>query len=61
MIRLGKVRGNLMIDVNASNAKLRDRAARLVAELRGCSYHDARTVLEQCGWNVREAIAASSA
>ncbi|MDQ6765149.1 MAG: N-acetylmuramic acid 6-phosphate etherase [Verrucomicrobiota bacterium] len=57
MIRLGKVRSNLMVDVNVSNAKLRDRAARLVSELRGCSYEDARAELEQTNWNVRAAIA----
>jgi N-acetylmuramic acid 6-phosphate etherase len=57
MIRLGKVRGNLMIDVNASNAKLRDRATRLVCELRGCSYDDARALLERSNWNVRAAVA----
>ena len=34
MVRLGKVRGNLMIDVHISNAKLRDRGIRLVAEVR---------------------------
>ena len=57
MIRLGKVRDNLMIDVNASNVKLRDRATRLVSELRGCSYEDARAVLEEADWNVRAALA----
>src|SRR5204863_5673398 len=33
MVALGKVRGNLMIDLHASNSKLRDRAIRLVAQL----------------------------
>jgi N-acetylmuramic acid 6-phosphate etherase len=56
MIRLGKVRGNLMVDVNASNAKLRDRAARVVAEVRGCDYEEARATLERSNWNVRAAI-----
>jgi len=56
MIRLGKVRGNLMVDVNASNAKLRDRAARLVSELRGCSYDEAHAALEEANWNVRAAV-----
>nr|MBA2431215.1 N-acetylmuramic acid 6-phosphate etherase [Chthoniobacterales bacterium] len=56
MIRLGKVRDNLMVDVNASNVKLRDRATRLVSELRGCSYQDAASVLEQANWNVRTAL-----
>ncbi|MDQ6625928.1 MAG: N-acetylmuramic acid 6-phosphate etherase [Verrucomicrobiota bacterium] len=57
MIRLGKVRGNLMVDVNATNEKLRDRAARLVSEVRGCSYEEARELLERSNWNVRAAIA----
>ena len=57
MIRLGKVRDNLMIDVHVSNAKLRDRAIRLVSELRGCSYDDARALLEETNWNVRAALA----
>jgi N-acetylmuramic acid 6-phosphate etherase len=57
MVRLGAVRGNLMIDVRATNAKLRDRAIRLVAELRRCSYDDARARLIAAAWNVRAAIA----
>lgn len=56
MIRLGKVRGNLMIDVSVSNEKLRDRATRLVSEVRRCSYDDARALLEKSNWNVRAAI-----
>ena len=60
MIRLGKVRDNLMVDVNASNVKLRDRATRLVSELRGCSYEDAASVLEQADWDVRAAVDAKA-
>lgn len=56
MVRLGKVKGNLMIDLNASNAKLRDRAARLAMAARGWSYEEARARLERAGWNVREAL-----
>ena len=56
MIRLGKVRGNLMIDVQATNQKLRDRAIRLVSELRGCAPEEARVLLEKTGWNVRSAV-----
>jgi N-acetylmuramic acid 6-phosphate etherase len=56
MVRLGKVRGNLMIDVQATNAKLRDRATRLVSELRGCSYEEARARLAEAGWSVRAAL-----
>jgi N-acetylmuramic acid 6-phosphate etherase len=56
MVRLGAVRGNLMINVQATNAKLRDRAIRLVAELRGCGYEEARTLLEGAAWDVRAAL-----
>jgi N-acetylmuramic acid 6-phosphate (MurNAc-6-P) etherase len=31
MVRLGRVRGNAMVDLNISNAKLRDRGIRLVS------------------------------
>ena len=56
MIRLGKVRGNQMIDLRASNAKLRDRAARLVSEARGVSNEKARALLARHHWNVRECL-----
>lgn len=36
MIRLGKVYGNLMVDVRATNEKLRDRAKRIVIAATGC-------------------------
>ena len=35
MIRLGKVRGNLMIDVKATNEKLKERATRIVMTVTG--------------------------
>ncbi len=57
MVRLGKVRGNLMIDLNASNAKLRDRAIRLVTEIKGWTYEEAQQRLEAGGWNVRDCLA----
>jgi N-acetylmuramic acid 6-phosphate etherase len=53
MVRLGKVKGNLMIDMQATNGKLRDRAVRLVMELKGCGYEEARGLLEEKGWSVR--------
>jgi N-acetylmuramic acid 6-phosphate etherase len=59
MVALGKVRGNLMIDVIASNEKLRDRAKRLVAELAHCSAAEAEERLELHGWNVRAALGES--
>jgi N-acetylmuramic acid 6-phosphate etherase len=57
MIALGKVRGNLMIDVAVTNVKLRDRAVRLVAELAQCSYADAVERLERANWIPRVAVA----
>src|SRR5256714_3183931 len=56
MIALGKVRGNLMIDLTVSNAKLRDRAVRLVAELAKCDQAPGSQRLETHGWNVRAAL-----
>jgi N-acetylmuramic acid 6-phosphate etherase len=56
MIALGKVRGNLMIDLTVSNAKLRDRAVRLVAELAKCDQGQAAERLEAHGWNVRATL-----
>jgi N-acetylmuramic acid 6-phosphate etherase len=56
MVALGKVRGNLMIDLNTSSTKLRDRATRMVAELTECDYASARAQLEQSGWNLRAVL-----
>jgi len=61
MVALGKVRGNLMIDLHTSNVKLRDRAARMVVELTGTDYAAARRLLEESDWNLREAIEKHSA
>jgi len=56
MVHTGKVRGNLMIDLNPSNTKLRDRAVRLVTELVSCDAETARRALEESGWVVRDAV-----
>ena len=56
MVALGKVRGNLMIDLHTTSSKLRDRAVRVVAELIGCDYRSARERLESSGWNLRDII-----
>ena len=57
MVALGKVRGNLMIDLAISNDKLRDRATRLIAELAKCNYADAGERLQRHDWNLRAALA----
>jgi N-acetylmuramic acid 6-phosphate etherase len=55
MVRTGKVLENLMVDLQASNAKLRDRAVRTVRELTGTDEKGARLALEKAGWNIRKA------
>jgi N-acetylmuramic acid 6-phosphate etherase len=56
MVQLGKVRSNLMIDLNPSNAKLRDRAIRIVQALTGVDAVEARRALEAAGWVVQAGI-----
>ena len=53
MIRLGKTYGNRMVDVVATNAKLRDRAVRLVREIAGDV--DAAALLRDAGGSVKVA------
>jgi len=53
MIGLGKVRGNLMIDLHTTSTKLRDRAVRIVAEIMQRDYEFARDLLEANDWNLR--------
>ena len=57
MIRLGKVYGNLMVDVQASNSKLRRRAVRLVSEAAGVDSRTAETALAAADGHVKVAIA----
>ena len=56
MVALGKVRGNLMIDLNTSSTKLRDRAIRMVAEITQSDYGSARAQLEQSDWDLRAVL-----
>jgi N-acetylmuramic acid 6-phosphate etherase len=56
MVRAGKVYGNLMVDVRATNAKLRDRAARIVTTLTGLGREDAFTLLERAGGSAKTAV-----
>ncbi len=54
MIRLGKVEGNKMIDMQLSNDKLVDRGTKMVQEYTGLSYREAKSLLLQHG-SVRKA------
>jgi N-acetylmuramic acid 6-phosphate etherase len=56
MIRLGKTYGNLMVDLQASNAKLRDRAERIVGEVCGATADEARELLRRADGSVKVAI-----
>lgn len=56
MVRLGKVVSNLMVDLNPSNAKLRDRAVRIVRELTGVSTDAAHAALERSAWVIQDAL-----
>jgi len=55
-IRLGYVYGNLMVNVQPKNTKLRDRAVRIVAQAAGLSYASAADQLAAAHDNVRQAI-----
>ncbi len=55
MVQRGRVYQNLMVDVRASNAKLRDRAARIVSTLAGCSRDDAFALVDRAGGSVKVA------
>lgn len=55
MVRLGYVFGNLMVNVQPTNTKLRDRAGRIIAMVTGLAYEDAVALLERAG-SVKTAI-----
>ena len=57
MVRSGKVISNLMVDLNPSNVKLRDRAVRMVGELTGATPEQAKAALKATGWVVKKAYA----
>ncbi len=56
MVRIGKVFGNRMVDLNASNEKLRARAVNLVADLTPTTKHRALAALVEADWDIKVAI-----
>ena len=56
MIKLGKVYGNLMVDVKPSNEKLIRRCVTIVREAVGCEEDEAVAALEACGYRPKVAI-----
>ncbi|MBI2119312.1 MAG: N-acetylmuramic acid 6-phosphate etherase [Elusimicrobia bacterium] len=56
MVRLGKVYGNRMVDLQARSKKLKERGIRLVQEIAGLNRSKALTALAKAHWNVKTAI-----
>lgn len=56
MVRLGKVYGNLMVEVQPSNVKLEDRAIRIVDAVLGTGRDEAQRLLQASGWTVKTAV-----
>jgi N-acetylmuramic acid 6-phosphate etherase len=59
MVRLGKTKGDLMIDMRPVSAKLRERAIRIVRDESGVDDDEARRRLEASGWDVRAVLDAT--
>ncbi len=56
MIKMGKVFGNLMVDVEATNEKLMKRQTSIVMQAADCNENDAETALNACGRHCKTAI-----
>jgi N-acetylmuramic acid 6-phosphate etherase len=56
MIKLGKTYGNLMVDLQVSNVKLRDRAIRIIQTATSCDYQRAQEALQESKDQVKVAI-----
>lgn len=56
MIKIGKTYENFMIDLKATNEKLKDRAIRIVAQIAEVSHSDALSTLLKCDWEIKTAI-----
>ncbi|NBJ91568.1 N-acetylmuramic acid 6-phosphate etherase [Parablautia muri] len=56
MIQMGKVYGNLMVDVKATNEKLLERTVRIVKTCTNATDGEARRVLEECEYSAKVAI-----
>jgi N-acetylmuramic acid 6-phosphate etherase len=56
MLRLGRVHQGLMVDMVISNAKLLDRAHRMVAAIASCDLAAAATAVEAAGRDIKKAV-----
>ena len=56
MIKIGKTYENFMIDLQAVNEKLKDRAIRIVAQIANVSHSEALAALLKTNWEIKTAI-----
>ena len=56
MVRMGKVYENMMIDLQMTNQKLRERSKRIVMTITGVGYGEAADYLEKAGGHVKTAL-----
>ena len=56
MITIGKTYENFMIDLQAVNEKLKDRAIRIVAQIADVTHSEALAALLKCNWEIKTAI-----
>jgi N-acetylmuramic acid 6-phosphate etherase len=59
MIKLGRVKGNQMVDMQLSNDKLVDRGTKMVQDALNISYEKAEALLKEFG-SVRKAVASQN-
>ena len=56
MVRIGKVYGNLMVDLQVVNEKLADRGSRIIEQLTGLDYESSRGKLTEADGSVKTAV-----
>ena len=56
MIKIGKTYENYMIDLKATNEKLKDRAIRIVSQIAQVTLSEALSALLKCSWEIKTAI-----
>ncbi|MFW6276463.1 MAG: N-acetylmuramic acid 6-phosphate etherase, partial [Bacteroidota bacterium] len=56
MVKLGKTYGNVMVDLQLTNQKLKERSKRIIMDLCGCDYDRADELLKESGGHVKTAL-----
>lgn len=56
MVRLGRVYKGYMVDMRATNAKLRVRAVTIVSDIAGCDDDAAQAALDATGYDIKRAV-----